>query len=46
VIGLIAEHYLEPAVRSRVQAMLAGDSSGLTATDIEENTYPIQPSCM
>jgi hypothetical protein len=34
VIGLIAEHYLEPAVRSRVQAMLAGDSSGLTATDI------------
>jgi hypothetical protein len=26
--------------------MLAGDSSGLTATDIEENTYPIQPSCM
>jgi hypothetical protein len=34
VIGLIADHYLEPAVRSRVQAMLARDGTGLTATDI------------
>ena len=34
VIGLIAEHYLEPAVRRRVQALLAGDESGLTAKDI------------
>ncbi len=34
VIGLIADHYLEPAVRYRVQAMLADDGTGLTATDI------------
>ncbi len=34
VIGLIADHYLEPAVRRRVQALLAGDESGLTARDI------------
>lgn len=34
VIGLIAEHYLQPGARSRVQAALAGDNSGLTATDI------------
>ena len=34
VIGLIADHYLEPAVRKRVQAMLAGDATGLTAKDI------------
>jgi hypothetical protein len=34
VIGLIAEHYLEPAVRQRVRAMLAGDESGLTTKDI------------
>ncbi|HLZ98169.1 MAG TPA: S1/P1 nuclease, partial [Steroidobacteraceae bacterium] len=30
IIGLIAEHYLEPAVRTRVVAILARDSSGLT----------------
>jgi len=34
VIGLIADHYLEPAVRKRVQALLAGDATGLTAKDI------------
>jgi len=34
VIGLIADHYLEPAVRKRVQAILAGDGSELTAKDI------------
>lgn len=33
VIGLIADHYLEPRVRKRVQAILAGDGSGLTARD-------------
>jgi hypothetical protein len=30
IVGLIAEHYLTPAVRSRVTALLAGDASGLT----------------
>jgi Ni/Co efflux regulator RcnB len=34
VIGLIADHYLQPAVRARVQAMLAGDDTGLVAHDI------------
>ena len=34
VIGLIADHYLEPAVRQRVQAILAGDGTDLTAKDI------------
>ncbi|MGO9514480.1 MAG: S1/P1 nuclease [Steroidobacteraceae bacterium] len=34
VIGLIADHYLEPAVRTRVQAILAGDATELTAKDI------------
>jgi hypothetical protein len=34
VIGLIADHYLEPAVQSRVEALLARDASGLTAKDI------------
>jgi hypothetical protein len=34
VIGLIADHYLEPQVRSRVQAILAGDETGLTSRDI------------
>ena len=34
VIGLIAEHYLEPAVSARVQALLAADTSGLTPKDI------------
>jgi hypothetical protein len=30
VIALVAEHYLHPAVRQRVQTMLAGDTSQLT----------------
>jgi hypothetical protein len=30
IVGLIAEHYLEPAVRARVIALLAQDASGLT----------------
>jgi len=30
IVGLIAEHYLEPAVRARVTALLAQDASGLT----------------
>jgi hypothetical protein len=30
VIALIADHYLEPAVRTRVQALLDADTSGLT----------------
>jgi hypothetical protein len=34
VIALIADHYLEPHVRERVQTMLAGDDSELTARDI------------
>ena len=34
VIGLIAEHYLEPTVRERVRLMLAGDDTLLTAVDI------------
>ncbi len=34
VVGLIADHYLEPAVRRQVQALLAGDESGLTSRDI------------
>ena len=35
VIGLIADHYLDPAVRQRVAMMLAGDRSRLTPrTDI------------
>jgi hypothetical protein len=32
VIGLIADHYLEPAVRARVDALLAGDTSHLTSS--------------
>jgi nuclease S1 len=32
VIGLIADHYLEPGVRQKVQAMLAGDTSNLAAS--------------
>jgi S1/P1 Nuclease len=32
IIGLIADHYLEPAVRSKVIAILAGDATHLTAT--------------
>ncbi|MDP8984707.1 MAG: S1/P1 nuclease [Pseudomonadota bacterium] len=34
MIGLIADHYLDPAVRARVQAILAGDTTQLTALDI------------
>jgi hypothetical protein len=34
VIALIADHYLEPRVRARVQAILDGDDSDLTARDI------------
>jgi nuclease S1 len=34
VIGLIADHYLEPDVRRRALALLAGDATGLTAKDI------------
>ena len=37
VIGLIAAHYLEPAVRSRVDSMLAADRTGLTSgTQIDQ----------
>jgi hypothetical protein len=32
VIGLIADHYLEPAVRAKVNAILAGDTSHLTSS--------------
>ena len=32
VIGLIADHYLEPAVRAKVIAILAGDTSHLTSS--------------
>jgi hypothetical protein len=41
IVGLIAEHYLEPAVRARVIALLAQDASGLTrGTGIaEESTW-------
>jgi S1/P1 Nuclease len=40
VIGLIADYYLEAAVRDRVNALLAGDASGLTALDIaHESTW-------
>jgi hypothetical protein len=34
VVALVADHYLEPAVRSQVQAILATDSTHLTAGDI------------
>jgi hypothetical protein len=40
LIGRIADHYLEPVVHARVQAMLARDASGLTAKDIaHESTW-------
>jgi hypothetical protein len=32
IVGLIALHYLKPPARTRVTALLAGDSSGLTRT--------------
>jgi hypothetical protein len=34
VIALIAEHYLDPAVRSKVTTLLAADTDSLTAHDI------------
>jgi hypothetical protein len=34
VVALIADHYLEPDVRRRVLALLAGDMTDLTAKDI------------
>ena len=34
VIALIAEHYLDPAVRSKVAKLLAADTDTLTAHDI------------
>lgn len=34
VIGLIADHYLEPKVRERLQSLLAADESSLTSHDI------------
>lgn len=34
IIGLIADHYLDPAVRDKVDGLLAGDRSGLTSKDI------------
>jgi hypothetical protein len=30
IVGLIADHYLEPAVRTKVKALLAGDATKLT----------------
>jgi hypothetical protein len=33
IVGLIAEHYLTPTVRQKVDAILAQDKSGLAATD-------------
>jgi len=31
IVGIVADHYLDPAVREKVQALLAMDGSGLTA---------------
>lgn len=40
IVGSIAEHYLTPAVRVRVQALLATDDTGLCARDIaHESTW-------
>lgn len=40
VVGLIAEHFLDPAVRAKVFALLAADTSALTAHDIaSESTW-------
>jgi len=40
IVGLIAEHYLTPAVRARVDALLATDTSGLCTRDIaHESTW-------
>jgi len=38
IIGLIADHYLDPAVRDKVDGLLAGDRSGLTSKDIAHET--------
>jgi len=38
IVGLIAAHYLDPPVRSRVADLLAGDASGLTATDLADES--------
>src|SRR5690349_3154473 len=37
VVGLIADHYLKPAVRQKVQAMLSGDTTGLAASTAIED---------
>lgn len=34
IVGLIAEHYLDPVAKQQVEALLAGDKSGLVSTDI------------
>ncbi len=34
IVGLVAEHYLTPQVRARIQTMLAADDTGLVARDI------------
>jgi hypothetical protein len=34
IIGLIAEHYLDPAVRANVATLLAADADSLTGHDI------------
>lgn len=40
VIGAIADHFLSPPVRVRVQSLLAGDATQLTARDIaHESTW-------
>jgi nuclease S1 len=36
IIGLIADHFLEPQVRARVESILAGDASHLTGKDIAD----------
>ena len=34
IIARVADRYLQPQVRSKIKAMLDGDTSGLTATDL------------
>jgi len=35
IVGLIAEHYLDPAVKQKAETLLAGDTTHLTAgTDL------------
>ena len=36
IVALIAEHYLQPTVRTKISKMLAGDASGLTTADIAD----------